>query len=75
MFADTHPTGVLFTSPYLTKSVTENDVNAYEESKLFENPYEGKLWYVVLMRNVSSIRWKNGKNNLQIVFEVWRKRT
>jgi hypothetical protein len=31
MFADTHPTGVLFTSPYLTKSVTENDVNAYEE--------------------------------------------
>lgn len=56
MFADTHPTGVLFASPYLTKSVTENDVNAYEEKKLFENPYEGKLWYVVLTRNVSGVR-------------------
>lgn len=28
MFAETHPTGVPPTSPYLTKSVAVNDVNA-----------------------------------------------
>jgi hypothetical protein len=42
MLAEIQPTAVAFASPYLTRSVAVNEVNAYEEEKLLENPKDGK---------------------------------